>query len=179
VNEALRNIITALSLLVLLTDTLLLTVAYSTPLTCLTPKYPVHILSGANYHVEFLCITSHHEGDESRWWKQQAPLKRRWTYNRLDGVTSQKTVIFILSYTPHFTTHIYIHILILRAIFSNFWLTSSPPIHPPSALDSLLVHGHASKRKSKLFLIDIRTRRMTSMHIQVLQTQLPCLSISL
>jgi hypothetical protein len=32
-----------------------------------------------------------------RWWRQQVPLKRRWTFTRLHGATTHKTAVFILA----------------------------------------------------------------------------------
>jgi hypothetical protein len=37
----------------------------------------------------------HHQGDSSPWWwRQQVPLKHRWTSTRLHSTTTQKTAIF-------------------------------------------------------------------------------------
>jgi hypothetical protein len=37
------------------------------------------------------CRHQHKGYSSSRWWRQQVPLKRRWTFTRLHGATIQKT----------------------------------------------------------------------------------------
>jgi hypothetical protein len=124
--------------------------------------YPAWIrvsLSSAKKCFLALCtdIILHRQRDEwsliALWWRQQAPLKRRWTSTRLHGATTQKTAIFILAVVRTWNLTQFNH-LIYSVPFFN---TSAAPIrsiqqnaHEATTLDGQVCSPRALNRKGNL-----------------------------
>jgi hypothetical protein len=60
--------------------------------------------------------SSHAAYSSPWWWRQQGPLKRRYTSTRLHGTTTQKTAIFM----PHFTPTPVCRCILLVHFMNNF-----------------------------------------------------------